>query len=408
MKAVIHTRHGGPETLEYRDLPDPEPGPGEVLITVRAAGVNRLDLLQRRGPGVLPGFVLPHIPGMDMSGDIVATGPGVEGRHLGDRVVVNPGVACGHCQECRIGQDAYCAEVQIIGGNRPGGYAELVAVSATHTHVLPPGTGHIAAAALPTAYGMAWQALVVRGELRADETVLVHGGGSGVSMAAVHIARRIGARVIVTSSTDEKSAHMARVGAHATINNRTEDIAARVRELNDGVGVDLVLDHVGPALFQASLHSLRLRGRLVFCGDTTGATAAFQLPHAFHCGITLLGAGSCGFADFGAMIDFCFGDGGGIEGELEPIVDTLLPLSEAAVAHHRMESGQTMGKVVLLPGAAPPSPLGQGTAQGSRAPQGQLPPPTNPAGKAPSGQMSATEAALSAAPARSAKVPTHS
>ncbi|MEU0991489.1 zinc-binding dehydrogenase [Streptomyces sp. NPDC005953] len=367
MKAVMHTRHGGPSTLELRELPDPEPGPGEVLIAVRAAGVNRLDLLQRQGPGVLPGFSLPHIPGMDISGDIIGLGPGVNGRHIGDRVVVNPGVACGTCAQCTIGQDAYCSHVQIIGGNRPGGYAELVVVPATHTHVLPPGTSHVAAAALPTAYGMAWQALVVRGELRADETVLVHGGGSGVSMAAVHIARRIGARVIVTSGSDEKLAHMAQVGAHATINNRTEDVAARARELTDGTGVDLVLDHVGPALFQASLHSLRLRGRLVFCGDTTGATAAFHLPHAFHCGITLLGAGSCGFADFGAMIDFCFGDGGGIEGELEPVVDTLLPLAEAAVAHHRLESGETKGKIVLLPGNAAIRSSGQRTNSVARA-----------------------------------------
>ncbi|MGW4201917.1 zinc-binding dehydrogenase [Streptomyces sp. NPDC004726] len=356
MKAVLHTRHGGPETLEHRDLPDPEPGYGEVLVAVRAAGVNRLDLIQRRGPGVLPGFSLPHVPGMDIAGDIIALGPGVENRRIGDRVVVNPTVACGDCPDCAAGNDAYCARVAVIGGNRPGGYAELAVVPATHTHLLPPGTGHIAAASLPTAYGMAWQALVVRGELRAGETVLVHGGGSGVSMAAVHIARRIGARVLVTSGSDAKLRHMAQLGADAVINNRTEDIAARAREATEGTGVDLVLDHIGPALFQPSLHSLRLRGRLVFCGDTTGAVAEFDLAHAFHSGITLLGAGSCGYADFGAMIDFCFGDGGGIEGELEPVVDTLLPLSEAAAAHRRLESGRTMGKIVLVPGMpAPPT-----------------------------------------------------
>ncbi|MFF0445371.1 zinc-binding dehydrogenase [Streptomyces sp. NPDC004609] len=356
MKAVLHTRHGGPETLEQGELPDPRPGPGEVLIAVRAAGVNRLDLLQRRGPAVLPGFRLPHVPGTDIAGDIVALGPGTRGRSVGDRVVVNPTVACGDCPSCAAGHDAYCERVAVIGGNRPGGYAELVTVPATHTHLLPPGTGHVAAASLPTAYGMAWQALVVRGELRAGETVLVHGGGSGVSMAAVHIARRIGARVLVTSGSPQKLEHMARMGADVVINNRTEDIAARAREATGGAGADLVLDHIGPALFQPSLHSLRLRGRLVFCGDTTGATAAFDLPHAFHRGITLLGAGSCGFADFGAMIDFCFGDGGGIEGDLEPVVDTLLPLSEATAAHRRLESGQTMGKIVLVPGMPPSAP----------------------------------------------------
>ncbi|MFI6284293.1 zinc-binding dehydrogenase [Streptomyces sp. NPDC051018] len=366
MKAVLHTRHGGPETLEEAELPDPVPGPGEVLIAVRAAGVNRLDLLQRRGPAVLPGFRLPHVPGTDIAGDIVALGPGTRSRNAGDRVVVNPTVACGGCPDCAAGHDAYCESAAVVGGNRPGGYAELVTVPATHTHLLPPGTGHVAAASLPTAYGMAWQALVVRGELRAGESVLVHGGGSGVSMAAVHIARRIGARVLVTSGSPGKLAHMARLGADAVINNRTEDIAARVREATGGAGADLVLDHIGPALFQPSLHALRLRGRLVFCGDTTGSTAAFDLPHAFHRGITLLGAGSCGYADFGAMIDFCLGDGGGIEGDLEPVVDTLLPLSEAAAAHRRLESGRTMGKIVLIPGTpSPPPPSPARTESGS-------------------------------------------
>jgi NADPH:quinone reductase-like Zn-dependent oxidoreductase len=364
VKAVLYTRHGGPEVLEERDLPDPEPGPGEVLVAVRAAGVNRLDLVQRRGPGVLPGFALPHIPGMDVAGDIVAIGPGVHCRRAGDRVVVNPAIACGDCPDCLAGNDAYCSAVSIVGGNRPGGYAELITVPATHTHVLPPGTTHVAAASLPTAYGMAWQALVVRGELRAGETVLVHGGGSGVSMAAVHIARRIGARVIATSGTPEKLAHMEKVGAEVVINSRTEDIAARVRAATGGAGADLVLDHVGPALFQPSLHALRLRGRLVFCGNTTGPTASFDLAHAFHRGITLLGAGSCGFADFGAMIDFCFGDGGGIAGDLEPVVDTLLPLTEAADAHRRLESGATMGKIVLVTGG-PAEPL-RTTAAGGR------------------------------------------
>ncbi|SCK06528.1 NADPH:quinone reductase [Streptomyces sp. AmelKG-E11A] len=376
MKAVMHTRHGGPHTLELRTLPDPEPAPGEVLVAVRAAGVNRLDLIQRRGPGVLPGFRLPHIPGMDVSGDIVALGPGTTGRSVGDRVVVNPTIACGACGDCAAGNDAYCGRVRVIGGNRPGGYAELVAVPATHTHLLPPGTGHVAAASLPTAYGMAWQALVVRGELRAGEDVLVHGGGSGVSMAAVHIARRIGARVLVTSGSDTKLDHMRDVGAHVVINNRTEDIAARAREATGGAGVDLVLDHIGPALFQPSLHALRLRGRLVFCGDTTGSTAEFDLPHAFHRGITLLGAGSCGYADFGAMIDFCFGDGGGVEGDLEPVVDTLLPLAGAAAAHHRLESGATMGKVVLLPGDTHPDPA----ARTTRAAPHSAPVPHGPSG----------------------------
>ncbi|MFI6984347.1 zinc-binding dehydrogenase [Embleya sp. NPDC050154] len=346
MRAVLHRGHGGPEILEAAALPDPEPGPGEVLIAVRAAAVNRLDLLQRRGPGLLPGFTLPHVPGMDVSGDVLAIGEGVRERRVGDRVLVNPALHCGGCAACRAGEDAWCAALRVVGGNRPGGYAELMVVPAGRTHPIPARWEHEAAASLPTAYGMAWQGLVVRGGLRAGETLMVHGAGSGVSIAAVQLARALGARVVVTSGSRAKLDRMAALGADVLIDTRSSDPVAQARAATGGAGVDLVLDHVGPALFQASLHALRPRGRLVFCGDTTGTEATFDLPHAFHTGVTLLGAGSCGAADFETMIGFC------LERGLFPVPDTTYPLADAAEAHRRLAGGAAFGKITLLPGSS--------------------------------------------------------
>ncbi|MFE3205182.1 zinc-binding dehydrogenase [Embleya sp. NPDC055664] len=346
MRAVRHRGHGGPEILEQVVLPDPEPGPGEVLVAVRAAAVNRLDLLQRRGPGLLPGFTLPHVPGMDVAGDVLAVGGGVRERRVGDRVLINPAVHCGSCAACGRGDEAWCGALRVVGGNRSGGYAESIVVPAGRTHVIPAHVPHVAAAGLPTAYGMAWQGLVVRGGLRAGETLMVHGAGSGVSIAAVQLARALGARVVVTSGSRAKLDRMADLGADVLIDHRTSDLVARARAATGGAGVDLVLDHVGPALFQASLHALRPRGRLVFCGDTTGTEAGFDLPHAFHSGLTLLGAGSIGDADFAAMVEFC------LDRELTPVQDGTFPLADAAAAHRRLESGAAFGKVTLLPGGA--------------------------------------------------------
>ncbi|MBB5130979.1 NADPH:quinone reductase-like Zn-dependent oxidoreductase [Thermocatellispora tengchongensis] len=324
-------------------LPDPEPGAGEVLVEVRAAGVNRLDVLQRRGPGLLPGFALPHVPGTDVAGVVVAVGPGVATRAVGDRVVVDPSLTCGACTPCADGQSAWCTGLRVVGASRQGGYAELVAVPETHVHAVPQHIGMEEAAAVPTVYGMAWQALMVRGGLRAGETLLVHGAGSGITIAATQIARRSGARVIVTSGSDEKLAKAAKLGVDATVNHRREDLAARVRELTDGRGADIVLDHVGPALFQPSLAALRLRGRMVFCGNTTGPTAEFSLVDAYHRGLTLIGSESYDRPAFGEMLEWYWSAG------CEAVIDSVFPLEEAAEAHRRLEGGESFGKILLTP-----------------------------------------------------------
>jgi NADPH:quinone reductase-like Zn-dependent oxidoreductase len=202
MRAVLHRSFGGTDVLEQVDVPDPVPGPADVVVGVRATSLNRLDVLQRQGPALLPGFELPHIAGMDIAGEVVAAGPDAEGVRPGERVVVNPAVQCGECDACRAGDDAFCPHVKVVGGNHPGGYAELVLVPATHVHRLPDGMDFATAAALPTVYSTAWHALVATAGLRIGEWVMIHAAASGVSVAAIQFAKRMGAHDIATAGSE--------------------------------------------------------------------------------------------------------------------------------------------------------------------------------------------------------------
>jgi NADPH:quinone reductase-like Zn-dependent oxidoreductase len=343
MKAVQHRAFGGLEVLEYVDLPDPSPGSGEVLVEVRATALNRLDVLQRQGPALLPGFTLPHIAGMDVAGVVAATGAGVATVHVGDRVLVNPAVHCGECEACRGGDDAFCPAVKVVGGNHPGGYAELVVVPATHVHAIPAAMGFEEAAAFPTTWSTAWHALVATARLQIGEWVMVHAAGSGVSVAAIQLAKRMGANVLATAGSAPKLDLATRLGADTVVNNRTGDIVGAAKEVTGGAGVDVVFDHVGPALFQPSLFALRARGRMVFCGTTTGTDATFNLPYAYHFGLQLLGADPYSFAEFGHMIDYV------LAGGFDPVIDRAYPLADAAAAQARLETGDVLGKVVLVP-----------------------------------------------------------
>ena len=327
------------------EVPDPAVEPGEVLVAVRAAALNRLDVLQREGPPLVPGFTLPHIGGMDVAGEVVAAGSGVRSVPLGTRVVVNPALHCGRCDACRAGEDGWCDDVLVVGANRPGGLAELCAVPATHVHPLPDHVGYEAAATVPTAYATAWHALFTTGAITAGETVLVHAASSGLSIAAVQLALRAGARVIATGASEARLAVARRLGVEATVVNRDESWVEAVRALTGGRGVDMVLDHVGPALFQPSLHALRRGGRMVFCGTTTGTTASFDLPHAYHLGIRLLGADPYASTEFAAMLDDQW------QGGYETVIDSVHPLDAIADAHRRLASGQVVGKVLVRPSA---------------------------------------------------------
>ncbi len=350
MKAVVQHGFGGLDALRYEDVPDPEPGPGEVVVRVAAAGLNRLDVLQRVGPPMLPGFSLPHIAGMDVAGTVESVGATVpdppsaaRAPQPGDRVLVNPALQCGTCARCLAGDDGLCGAVRVVGATAPGGYAELCAVPADHVHLVPDHVGFEEAATIPTAFSTAWHALVTVGRLALGETLLVHGAGSGVTVAAIQLAKRCGATVIATGRSEDKLALATRLGADATIDTSRTDLVEACRELTGGRGADVALDHLGPALFEQTVYCLRPRGRLLFVGTTTGNRASFDLPYAYHFGISLVGVDPYAAEEFGRMLDFYWRNG------LEPVIDSRFPLADAAAAQARMEEGRSAGKILLLP-----------------------------------------------------------
>lgn len=349
MKAVLQRGFGGVEVLSCEEVEDPGCGPDEVVVRVEAAGLNRLDVLQRSGPPMLPGFSLPHIAGMDVAGSVVELGAavraGADGQTLGvgSRVLVNPALECGTCTRCKEGDDGLCPEVRVVGGTRWGGYAELCAIPADHVYTLPAHIGAEEAATIPTNYSTAWHALVTVGRLKADEWLLVHGAASGVTLAAIQLAKQLGSRVVVTGRSEEKLEVARRFGADAALLSGTVDLPAACRELTDGRGVDVALDHLGPALWQQTIYALRPRGRLLFVGTTTGARAELDLPYAYHFGISLVGVDPYRAREFDEMLRAYWTAG------FEPIVDSHYSLADAAAAQARMESGQAAGKILLHP-----------------------------------------------------------
>jgi NADPH:quinone reductase-like Zn-dependent oxidoreductase len=233
--------------------------------------------------------------------------------------------------------------VQVVGGNRPGGYSELVVVPATHVYRIPDDVSYTTAATIPTIYSTAWQGLVVTGRLRLGEWLMVHAAASGVSVAAIQLARRMGARVIATAGSERKLEFARKIGADVTVNNRTDDIIAAAKDATGGRGVDIVFDHVGPALFAQSLFALRPRGRMVFCGATTGTDATFNLPYAYHFGISLLGVEPYSFACFEEMLSYYWTAG------FETVIDSEYPLEQIREAQRKMEANDVIGKIIVRP-----------------------------------------------------------
>jgi len=343
MKAVVQHGFGGVEVLRFEEVANPAVGRNDVLVRIAATALNRLDLLQRQGPPLIHGFSLPHISGMDIAGTVIEVGSDVRSRVIGDRVVINPTLECGICKWCRAGEYGFCEALGIVGGTRPGGYAELCSVPADHVYPVPSSISFEEAATIPTVFSMAWHALVVAAGVRPGETVLVHGAGSSLSIAAVQIAKNRGARVIVTSRSEKKLETARQLGVDKVINLGGADFAERCREMTNGEGVDVAFDHVGEELFAQTMNALKPWGRLVFCGSTTGTRASIDLPYAYQRGIRLIGAGPTNSKDFGSILESYW------NGDFQPVIDSTYPLSEAAAAQERMESGDHIGKILLLP-----------------------------------------------------------
>lgn len=344
MKAVVYHETGGPEVLQYVDVPDPEPGPVDVVVDVAATALNRLDVVQRNGWYALPGFSLPHIAGMDIAGVVSAVGSEVDGVEVGDRVVVDPSLA-GVDERSKLGGrgDLY-GELGVLGANADGGYAERCLVPASHVFPVPDDMSLEHAATFPTCYLTASHALFDVGRLQAGETVLVHAAGAGVSVAAIQLAIDAGATVFATAGTDEKCERALELGASAVLNNRTGDVAGWARGVTDGKGVDMVFDHVGTALFGPSLFALGVRGRLVNCGNSSGDEATIpSLGYVFHSGISILGSDPYRPEEFGPVWQrFC-------EADFQVHIDSTFVLEAAGDAQQKLLSNDVFGKILLIP-----------------------------------------------------------
>lgn len=342
MHAVFFKEHGGLEKLEYGPILKPSPGPGEVLIRVKACALNHLDIWTRQGmPGVK--INLPHILGCDVAGEVEKLGHGVRGISIGKKVVAAPGISCGRCHDCKTGWDSLCDEYKILGFQVQGGYAEYVKVPARNVIPVTKTWTFEEWAAAPLVFLTAWHMLVTRAGLKRGETVLIHAAGSGVGSAAIQVAKYLGAKVFATVGSDEKIKKAKALGADEVINYEKKDFAQEVKRLNRGRGVDVVFEHIGPATFAKSVASLQRKGRLVTCGVTSGPVVNLDLRFLFVRQLSLFGSYMGGIRELHTVIRLLE------RKKFRPVVDKVFPLREAREAQARMLERGNFGKIILVP-----------------------------------------------------------
>lgn len=342
MRAVVVREHGGLEALRLEDLDVPLPGAGQVRVRVGAVGVNHLDVWVRRG---VPGhhFPLPLTLGSDVAGTVDALGEGVTGPSPGERVVLHPVVSCGLCHECRSGNEPLCREMGILGETRDGGCAEQIVVPRANVLPMPAGLDFPEVAAIPLVFLTAWHMLVARAGVRPGQRVLIHAAGSGVSSAAIQIARLHGAAVMATAGSRDKCDRALELGAETVVNYREEDFVRAVRDWTGKRGVDIALDHVGADTFDRTVRCLARGGCYVTCGATSGHEMKTDFRPVFFKSLSILGStmGSCH-----ELMEVLEHVG---TGALRPVVDTVLPLEKVAEAHQRLETRAGFGKTILVP-----------------------------------------------------------
>jgi NADPH:quinone reductase-like Zn-dependent oxidoreductase len=316
VKAIRIHEDGGPEVLRYEDAPDPSPGPGEVLVHLRAASLNHLDLWVRKG---LPSVPKPRILGADGAGVL----------DNGERVVINPGLDHGD------------GRITVVGEHMDGTHAELVAIPEENVYPIPYGLSFHDAAAFPLVFETAYRMLVTKADIQPDEWILLWGIGSGVATAGLQIAKALGANAIVTSSSDAKLTRARELGADAVVNHATADVVAAVKEATSGRGADIVLDHVGEATWERTLQAARPGGRITVCGATSGPNPPAALHRLWWKQLTVFGSTMGTKEDFEGAYELI------ASGRATPVVDRVFPLSEARAAHEYLEAGEQLGKVVL-------------------------------------------------------------
>lgn len=339
MKAVRFHEFGPPSVLRYDEVPEPTPKAGEVLVGLRAAALNHLDLFVRSG-GV-PRTPLPHIGGADGAGVVRANGPGSTKYQAGTRVFFDPGLSDGTCDYCARGEHSLCDRWEILGEHRDGTFAQAVVVPEGNLRPIPEAMSFEEAAAFPLVFLTAWRMVVSKARVRPGETVLILGIGGGVALAALQIAKHAGARVIVTSGSDEKLAKARELGADILVNHKQVDFSKEVWGITNKRGVEVVIEDVGAATWAGSIRALARGGRLVTCGATSGPKPDEDIRRIFQKQITIYGSTMGTRHDWELLTRLLTARA------LKPVVDSIYPLQEAAAAQERMERAEQFGKVVL-------------------------------------------------------------
>ncbi|MEW6405911.1 MAG: zinc-binding dehydrogenase [Chloroflexota bacterium] len=347
MKTTLFHQHGGPEVLEYTDFPTPEPKPGEALVRLRAAALNRMDLMVRNGwPGLK--LELPHINGADGAGEVAAIAPPLPSGespgvrvNVGDHVVINSNFGCGECEFCRNRQDNMCRNWHLLGETIRGTYAEFVSVPVRQLYKLPAGFDFHQAAAAALVYQTAWHSMVKRGGVKAGEMVAIVGAGGGVNSASIQIGKHLGARVVVIGSNAEKLKQAEALGADVLIDrSQNEDWSRAVFLATEKRGADVIVDNVGTT-FPLSLRTLRKGGRLLTVGNSGAPKFEIDNRFIFAKHLSIIGSTMSTLADFAEVMDLIFA------GKLKPVMDRTFPLKDAAAAQERLWHGENFGKITL-------------------------------------------------------------
>ncbi len=340
MKAVVFHENGGVDTLKYADMEKPKISPYEVLVKVKACALNHLDIWTRQGiPGIeIP---MPHISGSDVAGEIAEAGMEVKNFRPGDKVLIAPGIRCRKCMYCITGNDSMCNSFRIMGFQTQGGYAEY---AKAHVDNIIPISNKLSFeewAAIPLVFLTAWHMLITRGQLKPGEQVLVHAAGSGIGSAAIQIARLAGARVITTARGKEKLEKAKQLGADEVIDYSKENYAERVKQLTNNKGVDLIFEHIGPDTWEKNMQCLAKGGRMVVCGVTSGPSTTVDIRLLFMKHHAILGCYMGSKKELFDVLNL-------VEiGRLKPVIDTVFPLKDAALAQQRMLNRENFGKIVL-------------------------------------------------------------
>lgn len=340
MKAVFINQHGDESALQYGDLPEPAASPGKVVVQIKACALNHLDLWVRRGLPALK-LPMPHILGSDISGIVAEVGAGISHVQVGQEVIISPGVSCGHCEHCLSGADNNCRAYGVLGEHLHGGYAQFISVPAQNIVSKPPNLNFVEAASFPLTFLTAWHMLVANCQIRPGDWVLILAAGSGVGVAAIQIAKLHNATVIAAASTEAKLEKAKKLGADFLSNYEQQNFRDEVRRLTGKRGVDIIFEHVGEKTWDDSIKSLSNGGRIVTCGATTGYRAVTDLRYLFSKNLKIFGSIMGSKSELLRIIEFFKA------GKFHPVIDRVLPLSEAREAHRILANREQFGKVIL-------------------------------------------------------------